>query len=62
MVDAATGGTVPAGIFVGKYHARATPVATTLGGKSPDTRASMVAGSYEFLVQAKGYGLQRFTR
>ncbi|MCW2615343.1 MAG: peptidase fungalysin, partial [Frankiales bacterium] len=61
-VDAATGKAVPASFYVGAYQARATPVATTVGGDNPDAKASLVAGTYEFLVQAKGYGMQRFTQ
>lgn len=62
LVDAATGKAVPGKVFVGDYSARALPVATTLGGKNPDAKASLVAGTYSFVVQAKGYGLQRFSQ
>jgi extracellular elastinolytic metalloproteinase len=37
--------------YIGQYEARATPVATT---------AKFVPGTYDVLVRAPGYGLQRF--
>ncbi|MCW2678808.1 MAG: peptidase fungalysin [Frankiales bacterium] len=60
LVDAATGAPVKGSVYPGVFQARATPIATTLGGDQPDARAPFVAGAYEFVVQAKGYGLQRF--
>jgi hypothetical protein len=62
LVDAHTGKAVAGSVFVGMYHARCVPVATTLGGKNPDAAASLIAGTYTFTVQAKGYGIQRFTK
>src|SRR5205823_15013457 len=44
-------------VFVGRYEARAVPVATTT---SPT--AKFVAGTYDFVAQAPGYGLFRFTQ
>jgi len=61
ILDAATGAPVKGSVYPGQYQARATPIATTLGGKEPDAQAPFVAGAYEFVVQAPGYGLQRFT-
>jgi hypothetical protein len=62
LVDATTGKPVKGSVFVGQFTARCTPVATTLGGKKdPGPTASFVAGRYALTVQAKGYGIQRFT-
>ncbi len=61
LVDDATGAPVAGSVFVGDFSARATPVATTLGGDKPDPSVPLVAGAYDFVVQAKGYGLQRFS-
>jgi len=60
VVDEATGTAVPAGVYVGTYTARATPLASTVAGKQPAT-ADMVGGNYSFAVQAAGYGIHRFT-
>ncbi len=58
-------------IFVGKYEARSRPIADTDPATTVtsdprtninDNAASFVPGEYEFLVQAPGYGMQRFTR
>jgi extracellular elastinolytic metalloproteinase len=66
------GASVPARIFVGHYEARVSPIADTAGGTGPpdgtetpgfsnlDNRAGFVPGTYEFIVQADGYGAQRF--
>jgi hypothetical protein len=62
LVDSTTGKPVKGSIFVGMYHARCVPVATTLGiADEPGTKASFVKGTYTFTVQANGYGIQRFT-
>lgn len=61
LVDDVTGQPVAGSVFVGDFQARATPVATTLEGENPDPTVPLVAGAYDLLVQAKGYGLQRFT-
>ena len=60
LVDSATGAKVPGKVFAGTYQARAVPVATTLPGKQPPT-TSFVGGTYSFLAQAAGFGLQRFS-
>ena len=54
---------VAANVFVGRYQARVTPIADTDPGTADvaDT-ARFVPGTYEFLVQADGYGMFRFTR
>jgi len=61
LVDAVTGKPVKGSVFVGMYSARCRPVATTLGGDNPPAKASMLKGAYTLTVQAKGYGIQRFT-
>ncbi len=61
LVDDVTREPVGGSVFVGDFQARATPVATTLGGENPDPTVSLIAGAYDLLVQAAGYGLQRFT-
>jgi hypothetical protein len=53
---------VPGTLYVGEYEARVTPVADT----DPDTklpaRVRMVPGTYRFVFQAEGYGLNRFVQ
>jgi extracellular elastinolytic metalloproteinase len=57
---------VPARIFVGHYEARVSPVAdtdpATAGADNLDATAGFVPGTYEFLIQAKGYGHVRLRR
>jgi extracellular elastinolytic metalloproteinase len=59
---------VKARIFVGHYEARVSPIAdtdpatTTTGENNLDNVARFVAGTYEFLAQANGYGFVRFTQ
>ena len=54
---------VKAKIFVGRYEARVTRIADTKrkSKKFPST-AKMMPGRYEFIAQAKGYGMVRFKR
>ena len=59
------GGPAPqkARLFIGAYEARTTPVADT----DPETReigtdVVLVPGTYDFIVQADGFGLRKFTR
>jgi extracellular elastinolytic metalloproteinase len=68
------GNPVNARIFVGHYEARVSPTADTdpatgpVDGSQPpgasnlDNRAEFVPAEYEFIVQADGYGAQRFRR
>ncbi|MGI8638570.1 MAG: M36 family metallopeptidase, partial [Pyrinomonadaceae bacterium] len=59
-------------IFVGHYEARSRPIAdtdpaTTVDTGNPrtninDNTAKFVPGTYDFVVQAPGYGAHRFTR
>ncbi len=58
-------------IYVGKYEARSTQIADTdpatevdpnnLRTKINSDTAKFVPGTYDFVVQAPGYGMQRFT-
>ncbi|MEO6204778.1 MAG: M36 family metallopeptidase, partial [Mycobacteriales bacterium] len=61
LVDGKTNKAVKGSVFVGMYHARCTPIATTLGGDEVGPTAKLVKGTYTFTVQARGYGIQRFT-
>lgn len=66
------GATVNARIFVGHYEARVSPIADTDASTGPadgsqmpgssnlDNTAGFVPGTYEFIVQAQGYGAHRF--
>jgi hypothetical protein len=53
---------VAAKIFVGDYQARVTPLADTKAGSGLSNTASFVPASYEFVVQAPGYGLVKLNR
>jgi hypothetical protein len=48
-------------LFVGRYEARATPVADTNPTTALSNQVRMVPGTYELLVQAPGYGHKRTT-
>jgi hypothetical protein len=48
-------------IYVGRFEARGTPIADTDPATSLGNAAKFVPGSYEFVAQAPGYGLYRFT-
>ena len=63
-VTAQNGGNVPvkAKIFVGKYEARVTPIADTDPGTPLSATAKFVPGTYDFVAEAPGYGLFRFSR
>jgi extracellular elastinolytic metalloproteinase len=50
----------PATIYVGQYQARATPLADTDPATDLGPTAKLVPGTYDVLVRAPGYGLQRF--
>jgi extracellular elastinolytic metalloproteinase len=61
-----TGAAAPARILVGHYEARVSPIAdtdpATAGADNLDATASFVPGTYEFVIQAKGYGHVRIRR
>ena len=46
-------------LFVGRYEARVTPVADTDPATALTNQVRLVPGTYEFLVQAPGYGHKR---
>ncbi|MBA3989919.1 MAG: M36 family metallopeptidase [Propionibacteriales bacterium] len=48
-------------LFVGQYEARVTPIADTKPSADLPNTVRMVPGTYEFVFQADGYGLQRAT-
>jgi hypothetical protein len=54
--------TVPGTIYVGRYEDRSSPIADTNGSTPLGATAKFVGGSYDFVVQADGYGLKRFTK
>jgi hypothetical protein len=57
----ASGKEVPARIYVGDYQARATPIADTDPNTDRKERARFVPGHYDYVVQAEGYGVARFS-
>ncbi|MDQ6641257.1 MAG: M36 family metallopeptidase [Actinomycetota bacterium] len=46
--------------YVGKYEARATPIADSDPSTALPSTIKMVPGTYDFVFQAAGYGLRRF--
>jgi extracellular elastinolytic metalloproteinase len=58
--DAATSAAVPATLYVGRYEARATPVADTDPSTALGSSVKLVAGTYDVLVRSAGHGLRRF--
>ena len=52
---------MPATVYIGRYEARATPVADTDPATALGATVKLVPGTYDVLVQAPGYGLRRFT-
>ena len=53
------GGPVDAQLFVGRYEARAVPVADTDPATSLGASVDLVPGSYELIVRAPGFGTHR---
>ncbi|MCW2635834.1 MAG: peptidase fungalysin [Blastococcus sp.] len=49
-------------LYLGQYEARVTPVADTDPATTLGTSVRLVPGTYNFVFQAKGYGLMRFTQ
>jgi hypothetical protein len=60
-VASGSGDPVVAQLFVGRYEARARPVADTDPATELDESMSLVPGTYELLVRADGYGTKRLT-
>ena len=63
VLDSATGLPIKAKIFVGNYEADASPLADT-DSSTPlsDTAKFVVNSTFNFIVQASGYGAVSFTR
>ena len=53
---------VKAKLFVGRYEGRVTPIADTIRKTKRPNSAKFVPGRYQFIAQAKGYGMVRFSR
>jgi len=53
---------VNAKIYVGQYEARGVPIADTDSTTTLPNTAKFVPGTYDFVAQAPGYGMFRFTR
>jgi hypothetical protein len=49
-------------VFVGKYQGRVTPIADTSRRTKLGDTARFTPGTYDFVVQAAGYGLTRFSK
>jgi extracellular elastinolytic metalloproteinase len=47
-------------VYVGKYEARAVPIADNIRSTDRTETARFAPGAYEFVVQAPGYGLRRY--
>jgi hypothetical protein len=46
-------------VFIGRWEARATPVADTLKGTKLDDTVKLAPGTYDVLFAGKGFGLKR---
>ncbi|HEX6257543.1 MAG TPA: M36 family metallopeptidase [Euzebyales bacterium] len=57
----ASGGPVAAELYIGRYEARATPVADTDPATELGATFDLTAGTYAFVVRADGYGSTRGT-
>jgi len=60
-LDGQTPVKVPGTLYVGDYEARVTPIADTKPGTALPNTVQMVPGRYDFVFQANGYGLNRFS-
>ena len=47
--------------FIGRFEARATPIADTYTDTDRTDTVELVPGRYELIAQARGYGMRRFT-
>jgi hypothetical protein len=59
--DSGTGGSIASTIFIGRYEARATPVADTVASTALGSTVKLVPGTYSVLVRSAGHGLRRFS-
>ena len=55
------GAAVPATVYVGRYEARVTPLADTDPATAAPATVKLVAGTYDLVLRAPGYGLTRRT-
>ena len=55
------GSPIVAQLFVGRYEARARPVADTDPATPLDDSVALVPGTYDFVARADGFGMQRFS-
>jgi extracellular elastinolytic metalloproteinase len=60
-VASGSGTPVVAQLYVGRYEARARPVADTDPATALDESVALVPGTYDFVVRANGYGSKRLT-
>ncbi len=60
-LDGQTPVKVPGTLYVGDYEARVTPIADTKPKTALPNTVQMVPGRYDFVFQANGYGLNRFS-
>nr|WP_246283649.1 M36 family metallopeptidase [Nocardioides perillae] len=56
------GAAVPATVYTGVYEARISPTADTDGETATSDTVAFVPGTYDFLVQAEGFGATRVSR
>jgi hypothetical protein len=56
------GAPVKAKVYVGQYEARSRPAADTDPDTTLPATLRLVPGTYDFVVQAEGYGMHRFQR
>jgi len=56
------GAHIKARVYVGRYQGRATPIADTDHRTRLGDRAQFAPGTYDFVVEAPGYGLTRFSK
>ena len=62
FTSAGKGKAVKGTLYLGRYEARVTPVADTDTDTPLPSSIALVPGTYDFLFQAKGFGLTRFTQ
>ncbi len=61
VTEGTDGSSPEAMIYVGRFQARTTPVGDTNPRGGFSSKGVFIPGTYEFYVQAPGYGLTRFT-
>jgi extracellular elastinolytic metalloproteinase len=58
--DAGSAAAIPSTVYIGRYEARATPVADTDPATPLGPTAKLVPGAYDVYVRSAGHGLRRF--